>query len=99
MVSPASRDVVTLIEPSQPSSVREGTTLWDELSQFIYFAHNGELWRGETVRGAAVPIARIPGRQIVELVERPPGQLWLLPKRLIVRPHMMTTESKTACMN
>ena len=30
------------------------------------------------VRGAAVPIARIPGRQIVELVERAPGQLWLL---------------------
>lgn len=79
MVNLRNRDVVTLFEAKQPSSVHEGTTpLWDRLGQFIFFAHDGKLWRGETVRGAAVPIARIPGRQIVELVERPPGQLWLL---------------------
>ena len=79
VVSLRNRDVATLFEPKQPSSVQEGTTpLWDGLGQFIYFAHNGELWRGETVRGAAVPIARIAERQIVELVERPSGQLWLL---------------------
>jgi len=79
VVNLANRDVVRLFETTQPSSVHEGATpLWDGLGEFIYFAHNGELWRGETVRGAAVPIARIPGRQIVELVGSPPGQLWLL---------------------
>lgn len=79
VVSLRNRDVVALFDSKQPSSVRERTApLWDGLGQFIYFAHNGELWRGETVRGAAVPIARIPGRQIVELVERRPDHLWLL---------------------
>ena len=79
VVNLANREVVRLFETTQPSSVREGTTpLWDGFGQFIYFAHNGELWRGETVRGAAAPIVRIPGREIVKLVESQPGQLWRL---------------------
>jgi dipeptidyl aminopeptidase/acylaminoacyl peptidase len=62
-------DVLTLFEPKQPSSGREGgTPIWDKLCQSVYFAHSGALWRGDIVQDAAHEIARIPGREIVELV-------------------------------
>lgn len=71
--------VQTVFEPTQPSSGREGTKpLWDQSGKTIYFTHNGELWRGDAAQGIATRIARIPGRQIVQLVVRQPDQLWLL---------------------
>jgi dipeptidyl aminopeptidase/acylaminoacyl peptidase len=69
VVNLAKGDVLTLFEPKQSSSGHGATApVWDELSQFVYFAHNGELWRGDAVQGTAHEIARIPGRRIVDRV-------------------------------
>lgn len=69
IVDLAKAEVLTLLEPMPPSSGHEGSaTIWDKLCRSVYFAHGGELWRGDAVKGTAAAIARIPGREIVELV-------------------------------
>jgi dipeptidyl aminopeptidase/acylaminoacyl peptidase len=73
--------VLILSTPSEPSRRSQRTApVWDEVGRDFYFAHNGELWRGDAVQGNATAIVRIPGRRILGLLSCPPGRLWLLRK-------------------
>lgn len=85
VVNLAKGDVLTLFESTQPSSGQEGTALvWDELGRETYFAHDGELWRGDPVRGTATSVAGVPGRRIVGLVGCRPDRLWRLRNELVL---------------
>src|SRR5262249_34918049 len=75
----ASGTVLALSVPTEPSSrTAASAPVWDELGRTVYFTHNGELWRGDVFRGVVAAIARIPGRQIVDLVTLPTDRLWQL---------------------
>ena len=94
-----SGDVLMLSAPPELSSRTQGTApVWDELGHAVYFCHNGELWRGDAVQGTAAAIARIPGRQIVGLVGRPPDRLWLLRKEFALVITHDDKGSRTLCM-
>ncbi len=53
-----------------------GIPLWDRKAGNIYFIGNGALWRASIDHNKAVEVARLPSRQIVQLISQSGDLLW-----------------------
>lgn len=67
--------------PSRREWVRHSEIpLWDSAGEHIYFVRDGALWRASVRRAKAVEVARLSGRQIVQLIPQSEGRIWMLPR-------------------
>jgi dipeptidyl aminopeptidase/acylaminoacyl peptidase len=55
---------------------RSTPALWDAQEQFIYFIHEGTLWRSSVNQGKAEQVAAVADRKITWLVPRSDNVLW-----------------------
>jgi dipeptidyl aminopeptidase/acylaminoacyl peptidase len=46
----------------------QSVPLWDRVGTYIYFVHNGTLWRSSVKEGEANKVSRLPNRQIKTLI-------------------------------
>jgi len=59
------RNVTTLSNGQHRSRYESGPPLWDRNGNYLYFVHNGALWRASVNQDKAVEFARIPNREIM----------------------------------
>jgi len=61
----ASRNI-THLQPQEHTfaPLWESAPLWDKTGRYIYFDHDGALWRGSVSQARASQIARVPGHRI-----------------------------------
>jgi dipeptidyl aminopeptidase/acylaminoacyl peptidase len=71
----SARNVTALASNQQwPTS---GIPLWDRKAKNIYFISNGTLWRASTDQSKAAEVARLPSREIVQLISQSGNLLWM----------------------
>jgi dipeptidyl aminopeptidase/acylaminoacyl peptidase len=62
------------------ASSDSSAALWDPGGEYVYFLHEGDLWRTASRSGATSKISHIEGREIRQLVSASGTTLWLDPK-------------------
>jgi len=69
------RKNLTSLPPSREWRHSE-TPLWDSAGERIYFVKDGALWRASLTQNEAMEVARVPARQIVQLIPKSEGRIW-----------------------
>ncbi len=82
---------ITGLSPrGQASRYTSSVPLWDMVGSHIFFVEDGALWQASVARNGASEIARIPGREIISLLNAQSADLpWMIDqgKAVVVLTH------------